>query len=76
MRVSGQKSGLIKQLGQLVPAMGEELVLLVERGKIRLEHDGDFFSQIKPAAVGGGVVAQQPCQGPMFECICSLVYKI
>ena len=38
------KSGLVKQLGQLVPAMGEELVLLVERGKIRLEHDGEFFS--------------------------------
>ena len=36
--------GLLKQLSFNVPAMGEKLVPLVERGELRLAHDGPLLT--------------------------------
>ena len=36
-------------------ALGEELVPLVDGGEVWSVHDGVFFHQAQPAAVGGGV---------------------
>ena len=46
--------------------MGEKLVPLVERGELRLAHDGPLLTQAQPAGVGAGVVGGQPGQDPPF----------
>ena len=59
-------SGLFEQLGFDVPAMGEELVPLVERGELRLAHDGPLLTQAQPAGVGPGVVPTWGLYLPMY----------
>ena len=58
------KSGLVKQLGFFVPTMCEKFVTLVERGELRLEHDGVLLQEAQPAGVGARVVAWHPGQRP------------
>ena len=61
------ESSLVQQLGQLVAAMGKKLVVLVERGKLRLEEDGVLLGQAQTATVGGGVVAWHSGQCPPLQ---------
>ena len=61
------ESSLVQQLGQLVAAMGKKLVVLVERGKLRLEEDGVLLGQAQAATVGGGVVARHSGQCPPLQ---------
>ena len=49
--------------------MGEKLVPLVERGELRLAHDGPLLTQAQPAGVGAGVVGGQPGQDPHIICM-------
>ena len=42
--------------------MGEKLVPLVERGELRLAHDGPLLTQAQPTRVGARVVGGQPGQ--------------
>ena len=67
VKVVGQKSGLVKQLGFSVPTMGEKLVPLVEGGELGLEHDGVLLDKAQPAGVGARVVAWQPGQRPPLQ---------
>ena len=49
------RHSIIQELGLFVEALCEELLPLVDDGELHLVHDGVFFHQAQPAAVGGGV---------------------
>ena len=49
--------------------MGEKLVPLVERGELRLAHDGPLLTQAQPARVGARVVGRQPGQRPPLQSV-------
>ena len=51
--------------------MGEKLIPLVERGELRLAHDGPLLTQAQPAGVGAGVVGGQPGQDLPFQAVIS-----
>ena len=51
--------------------MGEKLVPLVERGELRLAHDGPLLTQAQPAGVGAGVVGGQPGQDLPLQAVLS-----
>ena len=51
--------------------MGEKLVPLVERGELRLAHDGPLLTQAQPAGVGAGVVGGQPGQDLPLQAVFS-----